>query len=669
MNDGFFLPTRHHRVLRWPFTFVVLLVLGFPVVYGQAEEPRIQFGIIALGDRQLERSEIDTTADAMVLYDQMYLHMVEDEDGTYYLLEDFHRQVKLFRESSFDRADVELVFFPDGERIKDLKAVVHSPEGGVQHLEQEDFIREKYDDDRGIWKFTFPNVSEGAVIEYSYTKKTKYITIPDRYYFQEDIPVRWAEFKASIPGNFSYVTLSNASNHAVDEVTVEKKNFGNVQVKHQNIRWAFKDLRPYKEQAYVNNLMDYVPQVRLQLQSYQRPGAFRKEIFSNWEKAASDLNGWLSFGKAYRGKANYGKVWSVVAPKLEGLKTEMEKAEVLYNFVANGISWNGRYTWSSEDTPNRVYASGRGSSGEISMVLLALLREAGIDAQPVLVPLRNKGMPVEQYPLLRQFGHLMVVATLGGEETFLDPNEVSRPIGLPRVSALNHRVFIADPKNPHWVDVKAPRAVQTVMADVVLDESGMGYVQIRSRLNSYYAFEGRKKINNLESIRELPLADMIVKSFPETEIIGYETPGDDKLSDKLTLNLELKVPMGQPIDDYLYVKPILCPALEQELVDVEKRVYPIDFAYPRVERYITSISIPEGYVVEELPPSMKLTSEDGTISCTIATEDKGNQMISLNFSVSINRTVFQPREYIVLQDMFQRVIELQESIIILKKTQ
>jgi hypothetical protein len=129
----------------------------------------------------------------------------------------------------------------------------------------------------------------------------------------------------------------------------------------------------------------------------------------------------------------------------------------------------------------------------------------------------------------------------------------------------------------------------------------------------------------------------------------------------------MKVPIGEGIDDYLYVQPFLFPFLERELVDVDQRLYPVDFAYPWQERYISTITLPEGYSLDELPDSQRITSEDGTIVCTFAIEEKEDNTLSLNFTVTVNKTVYAPSEYPAIKDIFKRIIDFQESTIVLKR--
>lgn len=650
------------------FTPIFLLLLFTATL--SAQKDALKFGKIDNADRKMMSLPTDSTAEAYVLHDLLSLEFIQSPDGRPMLKEYRHRRVKLFTAASFDRADIEIVYNREGDRISMLKAAIHFPDGGSKKLSKSDFLRERYDDNRDIYKFTFPGVQEGVILEYSYVKTDKFIVIPSRYFFQESIPVRWAEYRALIPPYFKYVSLSTASKaYSVNKVATENGYYGSQSIKNTSISWAMKDLPAYDIQPYVNNFSDYLPQVRMQLQSVQYPGQPIQKVFSDWKETTEDIDDWADFGKAYQNKGNSNKVWKEVEPLLAGKTTENEKAQVIYNFVTGKISWDGNFRWTAALTPNKVYDSARGTSGEMSILLLALLKQAGIVVQPLLVPLRNGGEPMEVYPLLNQFDHLMVLATLDGNDVILDPNSIHRPMGLPRTSALNHRAFVADPTNPHWIDIRVPKAVKIVMVNMALDEEGMADVELKGRLQSYYGFTAREQLDEMESDNEFPLLDEILESFPETELVDKTVEEDKDKSGPLSLGLNLKVPVGQAVDDYLYVQPVLYTVFDEGLADVEQRLYPVDFAFPWQERYIANITLPEGYVVDELPKSQRITSEDKSLSVTFAAVDKGDGLVSINFTVSVKKTVYQAQEYAGLREMFRYIIELQETTLVLKKAE
>lgn len=652
--------------IKYPLSLVILCLFG-SFLSAQQNYDKVKFGKIDPAEIALMEAPGDSTAEAYVLYDLMDVSMESSDKGTQFK-EYHHRRVKLLTESSFDRADIQLSYNSSYQKIFSVKAVIHFPDGSSKKLSNKDIIREKLDDDTEIYKFTFPGVREGGIIEYSWVKTDENLTVPSRYFFQEAIPVRHAEYRSFVPYYFNYVSLSNGLNkYDVDVVDVQNALFSGQMVRHSRIRWAMKDLPGYKEQPYVNNFSDYIPQVRMQLQSYTSPRGEVTPIFSNWQQTTKDLDERSDFGRAWRIKSNGNKVFKEVELKLAGKTTEREKAQVIYDFVTSKISWDGDYRITSDYSPNKVYDAATGSSAEMSLMLLSLLNQANIKARPMLVPLRNSGAAMEIYPLISQFNHLMVLATLDGKEVMLDPGSIHRPMGLPRVRALNHRAFVADTDNPHWMDVQVPRSSQIVLATVNLDENGMGAVDIKSRLESYYAFNGRERIDAMEKDGDFPIMDDILELFPESELVSKDVPVEEEESGPLGFTLSAKVPMGQQVDDYLYIQPILCPVFEKELADVEQRLYPVDFSYPWQQRYISDITIPEGYAVEELPESIRLVSEDGTLSCIFAVENKADGKISINFTVEVTKTVYQAAEYGILREMFRRIIDLQETTLVLKR--
>ncbi|MCP9237599.1 DUF3857 domain-containing protein [Lewinella sp. JB7] len=649
-------------------------------VSGQPE--KIKFGRISDEDRQLLSAPGDSAAAAYVLYDGLHLTFEYLQGKGPVRVERFHRRLKLLKPSSFDRADIILPYNRDYQDITGVDAVVHLPEGGTVKLSKRDIITEKRADNREAIKFTFPQVSPGATIEYEYTLRSESILVPTTYQFQEDIPVRWAEYTARIPVYYKYVSLGNQGQYAINDVSMVRLAWngprfsvpgayssGNANVIEQSsIHWAMADIPAFEDQPYTNNFSDYLPKVRLQLQSVQYPNQMITKIFSDWTTTVKDLHARRDFGKYYQRKGNYGKLWKEAEAVVMAGATDREKIDAAYYFICRRLKWNGHYGILASESPNDVFEGGGGNSADLNIALLALLNEAGIEAQPLLVSLRDGGAPIEIYPLITQFDHLMVYTEVDGQPYLLDANGPDRPPGLPRVNALNHRGWIADELNPRWVDVNVPSARRTVMADLSLGADGYAEVSLQSRMDSYFGFDARSCLDEMESGNDAPLAEEIRTVFPEAEIVSHEVlKGGDNSSEPLAYRMKVRIPAAMPSEDYLYVQPILLPALDSELDDVETRLYPIDFPYPQRLQYISNIRLPEGYAVEELPQSVNLVSEDGGMSAKYVVESKPGQMISLIFEVELDRTLYSAAEYPVLREMFRRVIEIQESAIVLKR--
>ena len=62
------------------------------------------------------------------------------------------------------------------------------------------------------------------------------------------------------------------------------------------------------------------------------------------------------------------------------------------------------------------------------------------------------------------------------------------------------------------------------------------------------------------------------------------------------------------INDKIYVSPMLFLAAKENPFKQEVREYPVDFGYPKQEKYNINIDIPEGYVVESMPESINIAN-------------------------------------------------------------
>ncbi len=660
----------------------LLLLWAAPTLLSAQYEAGTHFGEITVADRQLSTVPGDSAATAYVLYDHLDLaYRYNDQDGPS-LYETFHRRIKLLQPAAFDLANVTIPYRKGDQEIENLRAIIHLPQGGALPVGEADFVRDQDSDGSARVKFTFPRVTAGAIIEFTYTRSTDNILAPTVHYFQESIPVRWSEYTAVIPPYYQYMSLGNVrGQYHIQEAEIVKQDFGpdfgsagpyrsnGNRVEHSKLRWVMRDLPAFTDEPYTNNASDYLPRIWLQLQSVGYPGQGVHPVFSDWQETVNTLQDRPDFGRYYRNRINYGKLWKEAEATLDAAATAREKIEAAYRFVLAHVRWNGDYHILASQTPNQILAEGTGNSADLNMCLLALLNEAGITAHPLLVSLRDHGAPIEVYPVIYQFDHLMVYTEVDGQALLLDVNDSDRPAGLPRIMALNHRGWVADKDDPRWIDLVVPPARRTIMQDIRVGEDGMATVEIKSRMESYFAFDARSTLHQAKQPTEAPLANEILARYPETEVLKPGTPSDkDEPNGPLDYYLQLRVPaMAQVYDDYLYVQPFLLPVLDAELDDVDERVYPIDFAFPWQQRFMALLHVPAGYVLDEVPENIRLRAEDNSMVATFATALQADGSVSVSLVVNLDRTFYPADFYPGLRDMYRRIIELQDTPLVFKR--
>lgn len=654
--------------------FLLLASLG---LHAQ-DDSDIVFGRVDAADRAMTHAPGDSTAEAYVLYDRLSLDFEWDDNSGPSLVEKRHRRVKLLTPASFERANFEITFDKSYRGVDKVEAVIHPATGGTIVVPPSDILREPTGEENYVTvKFAFPQVAVGSIIEYRYEMRNKSILLPTNYVFQEEIPVRYAQYDAIIPPYYTYVSLTTPSLD-VNEMGTTKREWGPTfgttsysagrpRIDHTTIRWAMRDLPAFRRQPYSNNAHDYQPAIRLQLQQIQYPGRPVHSIFADWDETAEELQARQGFGKYYRNRTHFKQLWKAAEAEIAALPDARQRALAAYAFINRHLSWDGEYDVIADQSPDDVFASGRGNSADLNIALLSLLNAADVPAQPVLVSLRNSGAPIEQYPLLRQFDHVLVYCELDGKPLFLDAGDRDRPAGLPHARALNHRGWIAD-AGQRWIDIDVPPSRRSVLLEVTVDENGAGTVRARSRMEQYYALEGRTVMRHMQDKAQAPLVPELTAAFPDLKVDSYNTLEDaSDTGEHFNYELNLQVPVGQVIDDYLYLRPVLLPLLDGELADAEHRYLPIDFEYPYMQRYAASFRIPAGYTLEDAPAPVRLRTADNGITASYTVSEPAPGTINVAYVIKLDRTLYPAAEYGNLREMFRRMIELQESPLVLKR--
>lgn len=170
------------------------------------------------------------------------------------------------------------------------------------------------------------------------------------------------------------------------------------------------------------------------------------------------------------------------------------------------------------------------------------------------------------------------------------------------------------------------------------------------------------------------------KHKQDSLVSNPESNGDQK--EKLTVtNLKVKkqennyalieeefdfVLQADQTDDHLYINPMIFPQLKNNPFIQTERVLPIEFPYPYKFTMLSTLTLPDGYEVEELPQSQTIRSEENGLQCKYMIQQQGNTIL-LNYVFHLKRYIFLSEQYKQLQELWTKVIEKNNSLIVLKK--
>jgi len=188
-----------------------LLLVCYLFSFGQYKEPK--FGKIDPSEMNMIHYEKDTTADALMLFDNGSSHFIMNFDRNFQIVFERHCRIKIFKNTAFHLANFKIDLYENGlnkEVLNDLKAVTYNFVGDKiikTKLEKENIYTEKSKNKSSV-KFAFPEVKEGSIIELSYSITSDFLYNFRGWNFQYSYPAIWSQYYYSIPEYFNYRKLS-----------------------------------------------------------------------------------------------------------------------------------------------------------------------------------------------------------------------------------------------------------------------------------------------------------------------------------------------------------------------------------------------------------------------------------------------------------------------------
>ena len=665
---------------------LLLAALSFSALQPlQAQDAPLRWGEVSPEDLSLAVYALDTAAAAVVLGDFGVINF-DFAGGAYNYVLEHHRRIKILQRSGFSYGDVVIDYRLEDEKISAVKAQVITPDGKILPVAKSEIFEEAVSDKRGRVSFSFPQIEVGTVIEYQYKlTSSDFLSLRD-WSFQEDIPVRYSEFRLNVPEWYDYAFISQG--RAVDISEVEARyeyieppgnlrydgqgkpysGRGLVKVRLGAYRIAMKEVPALKEEPFVANMEDYVARLRCQLRAVHYPGSMPITVLDDWPTVAKDLMEHEQFGQQFTKRRLQRKLLEEIEPLLLDARDEAEKVRRTYDYLAQSMEWDERFRFLVEDELEKCWDDRRGTSGELNMLLLAALRALKVECYPLLVSTREHGQPLELYPIVTQFNHVAVAVYLGEQLQLLDLGNPFRPAGLLRPSTLNRRAWLLKPKKPEWIDLVPPVSKAMRIFNGTLDENGNLHLKARERHEGYFAVQHREQI--AEDQRGAFLQRKWRELFPEAQLPTPSFDATEQNASPLSISYEVELPgLAQAVGDFLYFNPILTPFFSENPFKLAERNFPIDLGYPIDLQSIYLIDLPEGYAIEELPESARVTLPDGGGRFDYMASETQPGQIQVIHKINLSQFRFLPEEYANIKEYFDIMLQRQGEQIVLKKKQ
>ncbi|QCE43402.1 DUF3857 domain-containing protein [Psychroserpens sp. NJDZ02] len=615
-------------------------------------------------DLELNKFKQDTTANALVLYE--YGNAKIDEKS-FNLVLNYKKKIKILNRNGFDQADVKIYLYNSGgnkEKITNLIATTTNIEDGKVNrinLDASQIFEEKADENHTIFKFILPNIKEGSVITYSYTFESPFIYKFNTWRFQEEIPKLYSEYNTSIPGNYDYnIKLVGELKLDANESTIKKscieRNNG-ARADCTVGKYTMKDIPAFIEEDYMTSAKNYLSRIEYELKVVKGFDGTVNNITKNWETTDKELRTDSNFGKQLKKESLIKKL---IDPELLNQKSELEKANYIFDFVKSNYNWNNYYRIFKDVSIKEVIEEKSGNVAEINLLLYNLLKKHGIQIYPVLLSTRDNGFITKLYPVISEFNYIILRAEINGESYFLDATDPSLIFGEIPFRCLNQYGREIDFKNgSRWVNIN-PKTNSSIQQKVIvkINDDGTFTGTLTTSKTGYNALKARQTYtrNNQDNLKQYN------SKYPDYTFEDIEVEINKNSKSVFTETLSISGPLTT-IGNKVYLDPFIFKIFTENPLKLNKRTYPIDFGYKNNFVYNIKIETSDNYKIIETPEekSFKLSDNSGLLVFKHAHLDN---IIELSFRVHFYNTIYSANYYSELKSFYNELVKIQNNIVI-----
>lgn len=679
-------------------SLTVIILLFFTTLTFAKTGDGFKFGKFSPEEISLDKYNLDSTAGAVILYNFGEIKFIYNDTKSAFEIEMTRKvRIKILDKSELEQANIQLILYKNGkdeESISKLKAstwnVVNNKPTETE-LQKSAIFKKEIDQKHNSVSFAFPNVKVGSIIEYEYTLSSPFIYELPTWYFQHEIPVKTSHFTINTPEFFNYRasvkgylqlpaalrdTRKESANFMVTTNTeIQRSSTGMSTSTGNNTTtgtfefqvfentWIMENIPSIIEEPYITTMDNYTSQINHELVSIQYPNSTPKYFSNSWQSCIKELLEEEKLGMQITRPSEY---LNDILAEMNNEPYPLNKIKIAYNSIRNKMKWNGAKSIFSSYTIRDAYKNGLGNIADINLNLYKLLINANIKADIIFLSTRENGF-LPEFPNISGFNYLIVSAESNGQKYFLDASDRNLNVGELPLRCLNGSGLYLHENKADWVEITTNQSHNnTTFIDAKLDANGKISGKLNYNKKNYAAYMLRKELTDLNDVEQFYAKK--IKENPGLKLITKSLQNIDSahLPVKMAFDFELENATIAN-NNLLFITPEMIDKSDENPFKTANRQFPVDFAYTIDEAYILNLKLPDGYKVEEKPENftLKLPNNDASFSYTLNIQNEN--LVQLNYKLSIKKTLFVPSEYEALREFYTILLKKLDEQIVLKK--
>jgi hypothetical protein len=315
-----------------------------------------------------------------------------------------------------------------------------------------------------------------------------------------------------------------------------------------------------------------------------------------------------------------------------------------------------------------LWKQGYGDGNQITWLFLALVRAAGIQADPVIVSTRDVRFFDYRIQNPAELNSNVALVTLDGKEMFLDPGTPFAPFGLLPWSETAVKGRRLDKDGGGWLETPL-----TATADSRVERKGNLKLAANGTLEGRMTvtFTGQEALwrrneerNEDDAARKQFLEDEIKADIPSGIVVELvNRPEWSSAAPTLVAEYDLKIPGWASIAGQRALMPVgLFVGRYKRTFQHQTRTHPIYFGFRHQSADDVTIELPANWLVHSAPQPVQ---ENGKVLGYASSSEFKNGSLHLNRELSVATLLVQAKYYGAMQNFFEIVRTGDEAQIIL----
>ena len=630
------------------------------LVFAQKKEVELPpFGKVDKADLEMKECSFDEKAEALVLLDDAQLDLVLGAG----IDMKRRRRIKILSDKGLEWANVHLSYISarGEEDIKGLEAQTYNLDASgnvvVTKLEKSLIYDKKLNKQISERSFTFPAVKVGSIVEFRYRHVN--VNLID-WNFQEPIPVKYSRFKIDSPEEVE-ISVTPHTGRNYEHVSSESG-------RRKVDSYSMSEIPGFRHEPYIINEQFYMDRLETKVTAYVIDGR-RQSRTLNWLQVIKALMEDEDFGQQI--KKNIPRTADLDA-KLKGVAGSYDRMKIIYKYVQDNMQWNEYPGIWALDGVKSAWKDKKGTSGEINLILVNLLKDAGLNVHPILVSTHAHGIVnstdagVYGYPGTRQFNKVMAYVDIDGKEYVLDASQKEVPVHLISPDILETPGLVIEKlETSEWGWKQLSH--QALSKNLIL---------VNGRIDGNGKMDGQATISSYDYARlaRLPIAKKGKEKFIETYVSSNQGMSVDEIEftniDSDSLPLVQTIKFNQALNntgDYSYFSSNILSGLETNPFVANQRNTDVFFGTNQSYTIVGNFTLADGYEFDALPKNVKMIMPDTSIVLSRIAQVSGGTLMT-RIQVDFKKPFYSAAEYDDLQEFYKRLFELiNEQYVVRKK--